>query len=163
MNKAKKILSLLALALFMPMPAWAQEARPDLSGTWNLDLAKSNFGPTPPPESIVQVIVHKEPSLKVSSTIKNPTGTISNERNLTTDGKENAYTLNNPAGAQAVKSTSTWSGQKLMTTMKVETQGVTIDINDAWDVSADGKVLTMTREIKTPQGDFTQKAVYNKQ
>lgn len=159
----KRILSIIALTLLIVSPAWAQDAKPDFSGTWNVDLAKSDFGPTPPPESIVQVIVHKEPALKVSSTVKSSMGTISNERNLTTDGKENAYTLKGSAGEQAVKSTSTWSGKKLLTTMKVDTQGVTIDINDAWELSADGKVLTMTREIKTPQGDFNQKAVYNKQ
>lgn len=159
----KRILSIIALTLLVVSPAWAQDAKPDFSGTWNVDLAKSDFGPLPPPESIAQVIVHKEPALKVSSTVKNAMGTISNERNLTTDGKENAYTLKNPAGEQVVKSTSTWSGKKLMTTMKVDTQGVTIDINDAWELSADGKVLTMTREVKTPQGDFAQKAVYNRQ
>lgn len=163
MNKVKQILSVLALVLFMPMPAWAQDARPDLSGTWNLDIAKSDFGPTPVPESMVQVIVHKEPAIKVSSTIKSQGSVISNERNITTDGKENTYTLKGPAGEQAVKSTSTWSANKLLTAMKVETQGVAFDINDVWELSADGKVLTMNREINTPQGDFTVRAVYNKQ
>jgi len=163
MEKIMRITSVIAFALLVGIPASAQDARPDLSGTWNIDLVKSDFGPMPPPESIVQVIVHKDPALRVSSTVKNQTGTISNERNLTTDGKENTYTLKNPAGEQAVKSTSTWSGAKLLTTMKVDAQGVTIDINDAWELSADGKVLTMTRDIKTAQGNFTQKSVYNKQ
>ena len=42
-------------------------------------------------------------------------------------------------------------------------QGSVIDVNDSWNLSDDGKVLTIVRDIKMAQGDFTTTTVYNKQ
>ena len=66
-------------------------------------------------------------------------------------------------GEQEVKSTTKWDGNKLVTALTVAFQGMSADILDTWDLSADGKVLTISRQFKTSQGDFTQKTVYNKQ
>ena len=49
-----------------------------------------------------------------------------------------------------------------MTQRTFEVQGMSIGMNDVWDLSADGKVLTMAREIKTPQGDFSTRQVFNR-
>ena len=141
----------------------AQGALPDFSGTWNADLAKSDFGPTPPPVSMVLVIVHKEPNIKVTSTQKTADGIVTNVRNLTTDGKENLNKVSTGDGDQDVKSTSTWIGKKLLTASAIETQGVIIQLNDTWELSDGGKVLTIVREFKTPDAAFTAKVVYNKQ
>ena len=126
-------------------------------------MAKSDFGQAPAPESIVHVIAHKEPALKVESTQTTQQGTTTNARNLTTDGKENTNTMRLMGGEQEVKSTTKWDGNKLVTALAVAVQGMSADILDSWDLSADGKVLTISRQFKTSQGDFTQKTVYNKQ
>jgi len=157
-----KKLPLAALVLLLAASATAQDAKPDFSGKWSLDIAKSDFGAAPPPESIVHVIEHKEPSLKVSSTQTGPQGTVTNTRNLTTDGKENANTMRAMGTEQAIKSTTKWDASKLVTALKVDFQGMTADILDSWELSADGKVLTISRQFKTTQGDFTQKTVFNK-
>lgn len=154
---------LAALVLLLAAPAWAQDAKPDFSGKWNLDLAKSDFGPAPPPESIVIVIEHKEPNLKVTSTQTGQQGVVTNERNLTTDGKENTNRMRAMGGEQDVKSTTRWEGTKLATALKMDFQGSVIEFNDSWELSDGGKVLLIARAIKTPQGDFTQKTVFNKQ
>ena len=39
---------------------------------------------------------------------------------------------------------------------------MSVGMRDSWELSDDGKVLTMVREIRTPQGDFTTKTVFNK-
>lgn len=117
----------------------------------------------PPPESIVHVIEHKGPNVKVTTTQKSAQGELTNERTLTTDGKENTYKLKTMAGESDVKATSQWDGKKLATALKFDLQGAPINIADSWELSDDGKVLTIVREIKSPQGDFTQRTVYNKQ
>ena len=64
---------------------------------------------------------------------------------------------------QVVKSTSRWDGEKLATSSKFDAQGTAVELNDTWTLSDGGKVLTILREAKTPQGAFTVKTVYNKQ
>lgn len=152
------ILTVLAAA-----PGWSQDAKPNFSGTWNLDLAKSDFGQMPAPTSIVHVIDHKEPAIKVTTTTKSEQGDIVNMRDLTTDGKPNSNKIKTGGAEQDVTSTSKWDGNKLLTSFKLEAGGMSLDINDTWEVSADGKLLTITRMFHTPQGDGTTKTVYTKQ
>ena len=159
----KRTLLITSLVLLLAVYVCAQGATPNFSGKWNLDAAKSDFGPAPPPESVVHVVEHKEPNLKVTTTQKTQAGETTNERNLTTDGKENTNKMRSPACEQEVKSTSKWDGKKLVSQLKLQLQGTDIDIKDSWELSEDGKLLTITRDLKTPQGDFSQKTVFNKQ
>jgi hypothetical protein len=155
-------LSVVGAVLLLTVSALAQGALPNFSGTWSLDAAKSDFGPIPGPESIVMVIDHKEPALKVSVTQKGPQGEATNDSTYTTDGKDNTNKMRSPAGDQDVKSTTKWNGKILATTRTIEAQGMSIGIDDAWELSADGKVMTINRQLKTPQGDFSTKIVLNK-
>jgi len=159
----KRAVFAIAVMLLVPPSAWTQDAKPNFSGTWNFDAAKSDFGPAPPPESLVSVIDQKEPNVKIATTQKGPMGEISNERTFTTDGKENINKMRTPAGDQDTKSTTTWNGKKLSTVTKMDMQGTAIVINESWELAEDGKVMTIAREIKTPQGDFVTKVVFNKQ
>jgi hypothetical protein len=152
------------VALPVAASAWAQDATPNYTGKWSIDLAKSDFGPMPPPESVVHVIEHTEPNLKIVTTQKGPQGETTNERMLTTDGKENVNKMRmGGAEPQEVRSTSKWNGKTLATAFKLDMQGNTFDVNDSWKLSDDGKVLTIMREIKSAQGDFGTTMVFNKQ
>jgi hypothetical protein len=141
----------------------AQGAKPDFSGTWNLDVAKSDFAGAPAPDSLIYVIEHKDPNLKITSTQKSPQGELTNTRTLTTDGKESVNKMRTMAGEQDVKSTTTWNGNKLANAFKLDIQGSAIDINETWELSDGGKVLSVARDINTPQGPFHQVYVFNKQ
>jgi hypothetical protein len=90
-------------------------------------------------------------------------GDTSNDSTITTDGKENVNRLRGMGVDQDVKSTTKWSGRKLLTARTIEVQGMAINIADSWELSDDAKVLTVNRELKTPQGDFATKTVFNKQ
>ena len=149
--------ALLALAI-----STAAQGLPNFSGTWTLDVAKSDFGPMPGPDSVVMVIDHKDPALKVNVSQKSQMGEASNDSSYTTDGKENANKLRSPAGDQDVKSTTKWNGKMLATNRTIDAQGMSIGIEETWDLSADGKVMTINRTLKTPQGAFSTKMVLNK-
>ena len=154
----KKTFLLIALLGALACPA--QDAKPDFSGKWTLDAGKSDFGPMPAPSSQVHVIEHKDPKLKVTTTTKSQQGDRTSEASYTTDGKENA----NPGfGGQEVKSTTKWDGKKLVTQRKVQAQGMDIEIKDTWELAEDSNGFNVTRDLKTPQGDFTQKMVYAKE
>jgi len=158
----KKITSITGAVLLLVAVAAAQGGQPNFSGTWTLDAAKSDFGPMPAPQSIVMVIDHKEPTIKVVITQTGPMGEVSNESTYTTDGKDNVNKMRSPQGDQDVKSTSKWNGKTLATARTVEAQGMSIGIDDVWELSADGQVLTINRQLKTPQGDFSTTTVLKK-
>jgi len=158
----KKITSIAGAVLLLVAVAAAQGGQPNFSGTWTLDAAKSDFGPMPAPQSIVMVIDHKEPTIKVVITQTGPMGEVSNESTYTTDGKDNVNKMRSPQGDQDVKSTSKWNGKTLATARTVEAQGMSIGIDDVWELSADGQVLTINRQLKTPQGDFSTTTVLKK-
>lgn len=157
MKKAVVAASLILLLA----PAWAQGIKPDFSGKWNLDIAKSDFGQSPPPDYIVHVIEHKEPHIKITTTQKGSQGESTTERNLTTDGKDNVNKMRMMGGEQELKSTSKWEGSKLATAIRMDVQGAPVELHDTWELSDGGKVLTIIRAAKTPQGAFTLKTVYN--
>jgi hypothetical protein len=157
----KTRLSLSTAAVLLAVSVSAQ-GLPNFTGTWTLDAAKSDFGPIPPPESIVMVIDHKEPTLKVNVTQKTPMGDAANDSTYTTDGKDNINKMRSPVGEQDVKSTTKWSGKTLTTSRTIDAQGMSIGIEETWDLSADGNVLTINRVLKTPQGDFNTKITLNK-
>jgi hypothetical protein len=157
----KTRLSLATAAVLLAVSVSAQ-GLPNFTGTWTLDAAKSDFGPIPPPESIVMVIDHKEPTLKVNVTQKTPMGDAANDSTYTTDGRDNVNKMRSPVGEQDVKSTTKWSGKTLTTSRTIDAQGMSIGIEETWDLSADGNVLTINRVLKTPQGDFNTKITLNK-
>ena len=158
----KSVLSLAGAVVLLTISTAAQSAVPNFTGTWVLDVAKSDFGPMPGPDSVVMVIDHKEPALKVTTTQKSQMGDSSNDSSYTTDGKNNVNKLRSPAGDQDVTSTTKWNGKVLATSRTIEAQGMSIGIEDTWELSADGTVMTVNRQLKTPQGDFSTKLVLNK-
>jgi hypothetical protein len=159
--KARVYLAASAALLALTLTAAAQ-GMPNFSGTWTLDPAKSDFGPMPGPESVVMTIGHKEPALKVNVAQKSQMGEATSDSTYSTDGKENVNKMRGPAGEQDVKSTTKWTGKKLATNRTIEAQGMSIGIEETWDLSADGKVLTIDRTLNTPQGAFSTKMVMNK-
>ena len=163
-NTLSAVCSLL-VALFVLSSAGVSSAQdlPNFSGKWSLDVSKSDFGPMPPPESMTYVIDHKEPALKIVTTQKGQQGEVTNERNVTTDGKDNVNKMRMGPEEQDVKSTTKWSGKALTTAFKLDMQGSVIDVNDSWKLSDDGKVLTIVREFESAQGAFTTTTVYIKQ
>src|SRR5881409_1675006 len=70
-NIASKLI-LACVVLFGPLPLNAKIL--NTSGTWKLNLEKSDFGKGPKPQSIMVKVVHKEPAFKYSVTGTNAEG-----------------------------------------------------------------------------------------
>ena len=99
---------------------------------------------------------------KTTTTQKSAQGDTTNESNITTDGKENVNKLRAMGAEQDVRSTTKWSGKKLAIARTFEIQGMTIGMNDSWELSDDGTVITIIRQMTTPQGDFATRMAFNK-
>ena len=133
-----KLAALIVLgALICPLHiALAQGAKPDFSGSWVLDKEKSDFGGTPAPESMTEIIEHREPKIVITTTTRQSSGENRRVVRLTTDGTENA---NEFAGHQ-VKTTTHWDGDKLVTV--VEDQAG-MHFTETRELSANRKIQTI--------------------
>jgi hypothetical protein len=135
------------------------QAKSDFSGTWKINPGKSDFGPLPPPDSLVMKIAHEDPSLKVNLVQTGGTGDATYDLVFTTDGKE---CVNHPGGEEA-KSTLKWEGGDLVSDTKGSAGGNDFTAKDRWTLSEGGKTMTIQRHISTGGGDFDTKLVFDKQ
>jgi hypothetical protein len=143
----------LALALSAAQPA----AKPDFSGDWKMNVAKSDFGALPPPALITRKITHAEPSLTIVEDQRSDLGDQVMTRKYVTDGSESTF---NVSGVDA-KTSATWNGTTLVVVSKVEAIGLTF--HDRMSLSPDRKTLTSVVRVSTDQGDVEQTVVFDRQ
>jgi hypothetical protein len=161
-NRSRRACLCAGFALYIVaglLVAGQAQAKPNFSGEWKLDASKSEFGPMPAPSKRTDKIAHADPNLKVTTTQTGQNGEATVELKYMTDGSE---TTNELRGAP-MKSTSKWDGDTLLITTKASFQGNEITLADKWNVSEDGKFLTISRHIVSPQGELDQKIVLEKQ
>jgi hypothetical protein len=131
--------------------------KPNFSGEWKLNTSKSEFGPMPAPTSRMDKIEHADPNLKINTKQSGQNGDVSIEL-YSTDGESTNEIRGNP-----VKSTSKWDGDTLVINSKANFGGADVTFLDKWMLSEDGKVLTITRHVNSPQGELDVKMVLEKQ
>jgi hypothetical protein len=130
------------LLLFAASLTFAAD-KPNFSGSWEMDVSKSDFGGSPPPDSFKRKIEHGEPSLILTDEQVSPLGTEKVVRSYTTDGKETSYQW---MGGD-VKSAAHWDGNTMVIVGKVDVGGTEITVAGTLTLSADGKTLTESDKI----------------
>src|SRR5690242_7996037 len=93
-----------ALLAGLPILLAAADSKPDFSGDWKMDPARSDFGPMPMPEKVQEKIVHKEPALEVNSLQVDGSGERKLDLNYRTDGTPTKSKI----GENEVTSTAVW-------------------------------------------------------
>lgn len=154
------LLAAIALMAFCVYAANAQEpAKPNFSGEWHMDAAKSNFGQFTMPATLVRVIVQKDPDLTIDTTERAANGEHTSRVYYRTDGEETVNHLSSGVGT----SHAFWDGDTLVirTTMKGKND-VYIQMEERWSLSPDGKILTTTSHIGTSRGSTDLKLVCEK-
>ncbi|MDX2180419.1 MAG: hypothetical protein SFV18_12565 [Bryobacteraceae bacterium] len=136
--------------------------KPNYTGDWKLNKAKSELGPMADrmPETVVVKIVHEEPNLTVSQP---GMGGRNQESKLTTDGKENVTKRQGSQGEMAIKTKAMWEGDDLALNTSIEFGQGTMTQTEKWTLSEDKKVLTIHRKASSPMGDMEMKQVLEKQ
>ncbi len=154
----RKLLSITFLIALPLVSVFAQQ-KTDFSGTWKLNVAKSDFGVLSGPTSRTDVVTHKDPSLSDSVTAEGPQGKQEYNVNYTTDGKEAL----NKIGPREVKSTLKWAGSNLVINSKFVYNDMDVTGEATWALSADGKTLTINVHLSSAMGEADQKFVFEKQ
>ncbi len=126
----------LVCTVLLLVPAWAQEKKPDLTGHWIINTAKTDYGRMPKPKSYVEAIDHKEPALTIATTSEDNRGEMKSFLKLTTDDRDCVNEVN---GAE-FHSKSHWESGKLVTTV---TGDRGLSLVEVRSLSADGKTQTV--------------------
>ena len=134
-------------------------SRPNFSGTWKLNVEKSDFGPLPGPESETEVIEHTDPTIKLAVARKGPDGAQNYNLVLAIDGKEQVHKV----GDQDVKTTAQWDGSALVVLTKLMFQDNEVQIKSNYTLSPDGKTVNVAAHLSSPMGEADQKLIFEKQ
>lgn len=148
----------LALTMAITVALTAQAA-PDFSGTWVLDLTKSDLDTTNAAAKKVQMnkvtLILKQTATQLS--IERSTGDTA-VYNL--DGSESINNL--PNGSQATTKMQ-WDGETLVAKTTSNIGGQDVAMTDVRSLDGSGQVMTLQVSRETPRGVVNQTLVYNKQ
>lgn len=134
--------------------------RPNFSGTWKQNAARSDFNGLPAPISVVDIITHQEPWLHLTQTVVGPHGdSTTSEHDFSTDNKERAGKPRN----YTERSTVRWDGNALVFISRRDYNGREMTIRERWTVSADGSSLVKERVSPSPKGEIRQTFVLERQ
>jgi hypothetical protein len=143
-------------AAFCAGPAYSQ-AKPDFSGTWKLNVKKSDFGTEGGPTSLVVKVEHKNNVFKYVVDGSGGGEDFHQELEIPIDGKEHPGPEGFP-GTSMMK----WDGEVLVLELKMD-DGTVVQ-QGRMQLSADGKVITRDSHGKSPDGNESkQHEVYDKQ
>jgi hypothetical protein len=134
------------------------KAKPDFTGTWLLDTAKSNVGSSATPDQPLK-ITHHDPEFRITRLTANSGQVTGRDFVYFTDGRGETnptivfLSTSTDIHAQGhdkdvTKSKTTWSGNKLVNRAIVRSpiggRSLEFEIIDEWKLSSDGKTLTQT-------------------
>ncbi len=137
----------------------ATPAKPDFTGAWKMNPAKSSFGAMPAPAKYERRIDHKEPLIQMTTIQATAQGEQRLDSVLRTDGVE---TTNHFQSGDA-HSVGKWVGNTLEFETKRDTPAGPVSTRDTWSLAEDGRTLTTTTRLTTPQGAFEFKIIFEKQ
>jgi hypothetical protein len=129
---------------------------PDMSGTWNIDAPKSDFGQGPAPDDLQLKVRVEAADFYVT---QSGGGQPDQDLHFNSEGKE----ITNDVPGAKIKGAYHWEGPVLVGELKIATDdGNDMTFKDRISYSADGKVMTLDRAVSGPMGDGKMKIVMNK-
>jgi hypothetical protein len=184
----KKIAILLAVVCLFVANAAAQAKKTDFSGEWKLDVSKSKLGERSRVESMTMKVAQTDKELKVETSTKRAAppegqggapggqgggmgrggmrGGFGGDGTVTysLDGKET--TTEGAMGGKATLTASFEKDGKLKLTRNQSVEGqmgqMNIGSKEIWELSADGKTLTVKRDTESPRGAMSTEMVFTK-
>ncbi len=158
--------SAVCLSVILLVSSIVCAATPDFSGKWVMNKEKSEFsmGPDSPTPDVTMTVQQAADSIKVAQTFAGANGEFNQEFDLKINGvaKEIKGFADQPAKASAK-----WDASVLVLDISQDFQGGdtsgTFKVNERWELSADGKILTIVTKVTGPMGDMNSRRVMEKQ
>jgi hypothetical protein len=154
---SKHLIGIFTLLALAALPALA---KPNFTGDWKLNTAKSTFGDFPAPDSMSMKVDHAEPKLTAVTKQSSQMGDMELHATYTTDGKEST---NEGFQGAPNKGVVKWDGDALGFEIKGQFGDSEFTMTQKWTLSDDGKTLTVAQHIASAMGELDQKLVFDKQ
>ncbi len=159
----------LTCAIGAPVAAHAQPAAtsqpaakaPSLAGTWELNVAASDFGPQGGPTKDVMTITQSGDKWTSTSQASSQMGDMTVVMHHTM-GAATTDTIRPQGQALPFTSTTRWDGSAYVIEGKVSMQGMEIPVVSRYMLSPDGKQLTVQQVVTTPMGELPTRRVYDR-
>ena len=144
------------------------QGKPDFSGTWKLNVGKSDFGPVPGPSAQTDVIEQSGQTIKIGVNAETEMGKMQYTQTLTTDGREVTIAPDAPGAHPSPEVTlqsisAAWNGSTLEVSQKLTYGTDPVTGVSHYTLSADGKVLTISSDYQSPAGGAERTFVFEKQ
>ena len=179
----RKLMFFAAVLCLFTMSAFAQKA--SYAGTWTLDASKSKLDERMRIESITLTVAQTDTELKVTTATKRQAppadaparsggggggmGRMGGGDGTTAYdlfGKETKIEIDGPNGKMPQMLKAKAEGGKLNLSKSSSFSGpmgeISVTTKETWELSADGKTLTVNREQTTPRGTNTSTMVFTK-
>jgi len=151
------VLTTIVVAVVISLTARAQ-GRPDFSGSWTRDAAKSD--PVQGRGGGSSGLTIKQTATEIAITITGRGGPETSIYNL--DGSESTNQSQSPEGPLTVKGTAKWEGASLVIETSRVIQGMTVTTREVRTLDTGGKEMTIEAVTKSPQGEIRRKVVFTK-
>ena len=182
----KRIFFLAAIFAAFTVASFAQAKATDFSGTWMLDIPKSQINERMRIEALTMTVAQTDKELKVTTETKRPAppadaaasgpgagrgmgGRFGGGDGIVAyslDGKETVVEIDGPNGKLPIKYKGALEGGKAnlssVRTFSGPMGEITSTTKDIWSLSPDGKTLTVVREQTSPRGTSSSTMVFVK-
>lgn len=185
------LITVALLVLGLASSICAQSDATNFGGTWNLDIAKSKLGERNPIESQTMTVTQSDKDIKIETKTTRkappegglggpggsgpggggrPGGGMMGGGDLpvtySLDGKETKTEQQGPMGNVPVILKAKFDGGKLGLSRTSTFNGpmgeITMTTKETWELSADGKTLTVNTERNSPRGSESTTRVFSK-
>jgi hypothetical protein len=135
---------LLVIALVLAAPMTRAQAHPDLSGTWKLNLDKSDYGDLQGPETRIDVIEQHDGHVSERVIAEGRHRRQEYTLLFAADGSETALPPGTKMGSVTILGVSAkWQDAALVVTQRLRFQGAPLMAANTYTLSADGRTLTI--------------------
>jgi hypothetical protein len=145
----------------IPGPTARARAHPDFSGTWTLDVAKSE-GPMVPTSATLKV-TQTDKSMTIDRTTTAMGMTRSGTSTYALDGSPSKNTVNANGTNVDFNSTAAWSDDVLVIKTSADFGGSPFSGTERYSLSADKKTLVVTNDASVAGQSFSGKQTFVKQ
>jgi hypothetical protein len=149
-------------ALFISLALAGPATAVDFSGSWRLDVARSDFGKMTgitPPSVRTDVIRHRGPLLNDSLTQTRSGSTTTSTFDYVLDGQERVMKVS----GQDAHYTGKWMGDTLQLDSKVRMMVFDIAVRERWSLTSDRRMLIIARHFWYPLGEGDQTLRFSRQ
>ncbi len=122
--------------------------KPDLSGTWQLDLQRTRFGEALQPKSLAIQIDHHEPKIHIVTVTTTENGQVRETMELTTDGKPHEL-MSQGRECRSTAHWDEWSGSRLV----VDLECAATSRSRRFALGTKGRILTTVLTTRDSSGE----------